>query len=62
MENWSRKEYYDHYFSIIPCTNSMTAKLDIMVLRENGVKPYPLMLYAFSVIVNRHDERRRHNG
>ncbi len=27
--NWDRKEYFVHYFSNIPCTYSMTIKLDI---------------------------------
>lgn len=58
MEHWSRKEYYDHYFSAIPCTYSMTTKLNITVLKKNGIKLYPAMLYALSVIVNRHDEFR----
>lgn len=28
-ENWSRKGYFEHYFSNVPCTYSMTTKLDI---------------------------------
>lgn len=26
---WKRKEYFEHYFSLVPCTYSMTVKLDI---------------------------------
>ena len=25
-ENWSRKEYFDHYFKEVPCTYSITTK------------------------------------
>ena len=26
-ENWDRKEYFEHYFSGVPCTYSMSVKL-----------------------------------
>ncbi len=29
INNWTRKEYFDHYFDNTPCTYSMTVKLDI---------------------------------
>src|SRR5699024_12714284 len=28
LQGWARKEYYDHYFSAVPCTYSMTVKLE----------------------------------
>ena len=28
-ENWKRSEYFDHYYSNVPCTYTMTVKLDI---------------------------------
>lgn len=28
-DTWARKEYFEHYFSNVPCTYSMTVKLDI---------------------------------
>ena len=28
-DNWKRKEYFDHYFFNVPCTYSMTVKMDI---------------------------------
>ena len=27
--SWNRKEYFDHYFASVPCTYSMTVKVDI---------------------------------
>ena len=56
--NWERKEYFDHYFSQVPCTYSAVFPLDITLLRQRGEKLYPAMLYAITTIVNRHREFR----
>lgn len=34
INNWTRKEYFDHYFGNTPCTYSMTVKLDISKLKK----------------------------
>ena len=57
-ETWKRKEYFDHYFSQVPCTYSAVFSLDITSLRQRGEKLYPAMLYAITTIVNRHREFR----
>ena len=57
-ENWDRKEYFEHYFSNVPCTYSMTVKLDITRLKETGQRLYPAMLYYLTTVVNRHTEFR----
>lgn len=57
-ENWPRKEYFEHYFSNVPCTYSMTTKLDITPIIESKKKLYPAMLYYLTTIVNRHVEFR----
>lgn len=57
-ETWDRKEYFDHYFSNIPCTYSMTTKLDITKLINSNRKLYPTMLYLISKVVNNKDEFR----
>lgn len=56
--DWPRAEYFDHYFSAVPCTYSMTAKLDIRAWRKSGRKLYPAMLHAITTVVNRHEEFR----
>ena len=56
--NWERKEYFEHYFANVPCTYSMTVKLDITGIRERQVKLYPAMLFYLATIVNRHSEYR----
>ena len=55
---WKREEYFNHYFSDVPCTYSMTVHLDITELREKRVSLYPTMLYLIACIVNRHEEFR----
>lgn len=55
---WERKEYFEHYFSNVPCTYSMTVKLDITLIREKHIKLYPAMLYCLATVVNRHSEFR----
>lgn len=57
-KNWPRNEYYEHYFNNVPCTYSMTVKLDITRIRKEKVKLYPAMLYNLTTIVNRHEEFR----
>ena len=47
-DNWKRKEYFDHYFFNVPCTYSMTIKMDITI--------YPAMLYYITKVVNKYDE------
>lgn len=57
-ETWDRKEYFEHYFSGIPCTYSMTVKLDITRIKNSNQKLYPTMLYYITKVVNRHNEFR----
>ena len=57
-ENWGRKECFEHYFSDIPCTYSITVKLDITRIKEKKQKLYPAVLYYLATVVNRHDEFR----
>lgn len=57
-EHWERKEYFDHYFSSVPCTYSITVKLDITQIKKKNQKLYPTMLYYLTTVVNRHPEFR----
>ena len=40
-ENWDRKDYFEHYFSGVPCTYSMSVKLDITEIKNRKKKLYP---------------------
>ncbi|OXX82501.1 chloramphenicol acetyltransferase [Paraclostridium benzoelyticum] len=57
-ETWDRKEYFEHYFSDVPCTYSMTVKLDITKIKNSNKKIYPTMLYFITKVVNNHSEFR----
>lgn len=57
-ETWPREEYFQHYFTQVPCTYSATFKLDITGLRQRGEKLYPAMLFYLAAVVNRHQEFR----
>lgn len=58
FENWNRKEYFEHYYTAIPCTYSMTVQLDITKVKASGQKLYPALLYLLTKVVNRHEEFR----
>lgn len=55
---WERAPFFQHYFRDVPCTYSMTTKLDITTIRQSRTKLYPALLYAISSVVNRHEEFR----
>ena len=44
-ENWSRKEYFEHYFTNVPCTYSMTVKLDVTKIIK-AKKSYTRLCYT----------------
>ena len=55
---WPRNEIFEHYFSTIPCTYSLTAKLDITNIRAKQLRLYPTMAHSITTVVNRHEEFR----
>lgn len=56
--SWDRAEYFEHYFSVLPCTYSITVKLNITKVKKAGRKLYPTMLYFIARLVNYHREFR----
>lgn len=56
LNTWKRKEYFQHYFTDIPCTYSITVNLDITNIVSKNIKIYPALLYALAAAVNNHDE------
>lgn len=60
--SWKRKPYFDHYFSQIRCTYSITVNIDITNVLSfkdrNKVKLYPLLIYVISKAVNKYEEFR----
>ena len=57
-----RKPYFDHYFSQIRCTYSLTVILDnsevIAFKNKHYTKLYPLLIYVLTKAVNNHEEFR----
>ncbi|MFC5407639.1 type A chloramphenicol O-acetyltransferase [Cohnella soli] len=62
MAVWPRKPYFEHYLNRVRCTYSMTADIDITLLRaelrQRGMKLYPSVIYMIAKVVNRHAEFR----
>lgn len=58
QSNWKRQTHFNHYFNDVPCTYSMTVKLDITSLKRKHWPLYPTLLYAITTIVNQHEEFR----
>ena len=56
--NWQRKEYFEHYLKEVPCTYSITTKLDITAIKKQRLKLYPTMLYYITKTVNRYEQFR----
>lgn len=60
--SWKRKPYFDHYFSQIRCTYSITVNIDITNVLSfkdrNKVKLYPLLIHVISKAVNKYEEFR----
>ncbi|MEK0317599.1 type A chloramphenicol O-acetyltransferase [Cohnella sp. 56] len=62
MECWPRRPYFEHYLNHVRCSYSMTADIDITLLRtelkDMGMKLYPALIFMISTVVNRHCEFR----
>ena len=50
IENWERKEFYEHFISEVVCTYSVTVNLDITALK--GQRMYPAMIWLITKTVN----------
>lgn len=62
IENWDRKEYYEHYLKAVRCTYSITSNIDItdlfVKLKNINLKLYPALIYMAAKVVNGHEEFR----
>ena len=50
MENWERKEFYEHFIKEVVCTYSAVVNVDITNLKEQ--KLYPAMIWLLTKTVN----------
>lgn len=56
MENWKRKEFYNHYINEVRCSYSTTTNIDITNLKDQ--KLYPAMIWLLTETVNKMSEFR----
>ena len=52
LERWPRREFYEHYMRAVPCTYSMTVRLDITNIRRRGYRLYPALLWQLTCAVD----------
>ena len=50
IENWERREYYEHFISRVVCSYSVTVDIDITNLK--GQRLYPAMIWLLTQTVN----------
>ena len=56
IENWERKEFYEHFIKDVVCSYSLTVNIDITNLKEH--KLYPAMIWLLTKTVNEMPEFR----
>lgn len=56
IENWDRKEYYEHFINEVVCSYSITVNIDISNLK--GQRLYPAMIWLITKTVNEMPEFR----
>lgn len=60
VENWERKECFEHYFNNAKCTYSLTVNIDITNLikyvKEKKLRLYPVFTWIVSKALNNHKE------
>ena len=50
IENWERREFYEHFINEVVCTYSAVVNIDITNLKEQ--KLYPAMIWLLTKTVN----------
>lgn len=62
LATWPRREHFDHYWRMSPCSYAMTVELDVTAFVEalgrSERKTYLAQIWAIATVVNRHDEFR----
>ena len=58
LETWHRRAYFNHYLEVVPCSYSMTTKLDITKVKQRGLPLYPTMLYLLTKTVHEFEQFR----
>lgn len=56
LESYQRKEYFMHYTKDIPCTYSVTCKIDVTNIKHKELRFYPACIFAITSTVNMYEE------
>ena len=52
LENWERREFYEHFIKEVVCTYSVVVNIDITSLK--GQKLYPAMIWLLPLAIQVH--------
>lgn len=58
LNTYKRKEYFNHFTKDIPCTYSITCKIDVSNIKSKNYKFYPSCIFAVTSAVNIYEEFR----
>lgn len=62
IDNWERKERFNHFMNCVPCDYNITSNIDITALlskvKSQGIKLYPTLIYILMTTVNQIKEMR----
>lgn len=62
MDNWNRKQHFEHYLKNVKCGFSITSNIDstalVPAVKTRSLKLYPVLLYMVTTVVNMQQELR----
>jgi chloramphenicol O-acetyltransferase type A len=62
MDNWDRKQHFEHYLKNVKCGFSITSNIDstalVPAVKAKSLKLYPVLLYMVTSVVNLQHEFR----
>jgi chloramphenicol O-acetyltransferase type A len=62
LENWPRRQHFEHYRGAVPCTYSVTVEIEVTAFvtaaREAGRRAYIAQVWALATAVNAREEFR----
>lgn len=62
MDNWNRKQHFEHYLKNVKCGFSITSNIDstalVPAVKTRSLKLYPVLLYMVTTAVNMQQELR----
>ena len=59
VENWERKEFYEHFINQVVCTYSIVVNLDITNLKNHRL--YPTMIWLLTKVCDPNHRNMRYS-